>query len=492
MNAAAMLMMPWRTTLPGTRRLILGTMALALMGALAFEVFWRGSSPSIVAAVITGYAEFFVGMLLLAPFLLLAIDAKQLRLPRVQPSIIGGLVLYGVLLVMVPSAILGVVGGDITILVAIHTLGLMLGLSIGLLPRYFAMAFGLTPILFNLLKPHFTVAHPDGSTFLEIWATTALLCAICAWCWWRQMRIADPYQQGFGKPMVLQTRNNHQIRWNGWDGWGAYDSTRQICSQPQWLQPIADLRDIGPQHPRRSLRIALGGWLLPKTWQSVLRQWSVILAPLVVFAVLLELMRGFRIAEIVLDILRALSLGAWVWMGGFASAGLSLVVVLVLQQRWRKTNAELPLLALLPQLGRGALLIKHLLGASLLRLLSIQSAVLLLLLFAAVAKHTDGLSLCILLLSQVAAGGFALAFALANFGGCSLPTWSVGVIAGICFTLVGLDNVCMPFFSDAPVVSNPLRALLAAAWVILLIGLVWLGWRGWHGLQKRPHPFLAH
>lgn len=136
MNAAAMLMMPWRTTLPGTRRLILGTMALALMGALAFEVFWRGSSPSIVAAVITGYAEFFVGMLLLAPFLLLAIDAKQLRLPRVQPSIIGGLVLYGVLLVIVPSAILGVVGGDITILVAIHTLGLMLGLSIGLLPRY--------------------------------------------------------------------------------------------------------------------------------------------------------------------------------------------------------------------------------------------------------------------------------------------------------------------------------------------------------------------
>jgi hypothetical protein len=488
MNAVPMLMMPLRTTAPGMRWLLLGILGLLVLASVAFEVLSHQSDASLVAAVITGYGEFFVGMLLLAPFVLLAIDARQLRLPTIQRSIVFGLILYGALLVVVPSAILGSIDGNTASIVPILTLGLMIGLAIGLLPRYFSVALGMSPILFSLLKHRLSLPQP---AFLVLWAVIALLGVICAWCWWRQMRVPDPYRQGFGKPMVLQVRHANRIGWSDWNiGSGPLGSTRQIRSQPQWLQAVADLRNTGPTYPKRSLRVVLGGWLMPRTWPSALRRWAIVLATPATFAILLALTRGLPSTSVVADIVRSLTFGVWVWCGEYGAIGLSLVVVLIVQQRWRRANAELPLLALLPGLGRGAELIKHLMTATLGRLLCIQFVVFVSLLVIGSAKHVDGLSLCILLLGQVAAAAFALTFALANFGGRPLPTWSLVLIAGICFTLIGLDNVCLPFFSNSPVVGTLPRVLLIAGWLVLLLALGWLSRRGWRGLQRRPHPFL--
>lgn len=488
MNAAPMLMMPLRTTASCMRWLMLGILGLLVLGAAAFEVFSHQSDASLVAAVITGYGEFFVGMLLLAPFVLLAIDARQLRLPTIQRSIVFGLILYGALLVVVPSAILGAIGGNTAAIVAILALGLTIGLAIGLLPRYFSVALGMSPVLFSLLKHRLSLPHPG---LLVLWTVIALLGVICAWCWWRQMRVADPYRQGFGKPMVLQVRHANRIGWNDWNIWsGPFDSTRQIRSQPQWLQATADLHDTGPNYPQRSIRVVLGGWLMPRTWPSVLRRWAIALTTLVMFAILLKLTRGLPSLAILADIARSLTFGVWVWCGEYGAVGLSLVVVLIVQQRWRRANAELPLLALLPGLGQGAALIKHLMTATLGRLFCIQFVVFVSLLVVGLVKHVDGLSLCILLLGQLTATAFALTFALANFGGRPLPMWSLVLMAGICFTLIGMDNVCLPFFSNSPVVGTLPRVLLVAGWLALLLVLVWLSRRGWRGLQRRPHPFL--
>jgi hypothetical protein len=490
MNAAPMLMMPLRTTQRGMRWLFMAIMGLLLLGGLAFEMFWHRPHASLVAAVMMGYGEFFVGMLLLAPFLLLSIDARQLRMPRIQRSIVSGLILYAALWVAVPSLILGVVGGNFAALVAIQALGLVIGLTFGLLPRYFMPTFALMPILFNLLKPQFMLPHPGESSFLELWAITALLGVICAWCWWRQMHVADPYRQGIGKPMVLQIRNANQIGWNDWNFWSSsFDSSRRIRSQPQWLQAVADLRDTGPTYPERSLRVALGGWLMPRTWPSVLQRWAIALAIPAFFVILLAVTRGLPDVAIA-DMVRSLTFGVWMWCGEYGAIGLSLVVVLILQQRWRRSNAELPLLALLPGLGHGTALIKHLMSATLRRLFCFQFVVFVSLLVIGLVKHVDGLSLCILLLGQVAAATFALTFALANFGRRPLPMWSMTLIAGICFTLIGLDNVCLPFFGDSPVAGILPRMLLAAGWLVLLLVLGWLSHRGWRGLQRRPHPFL--
>ncbi|RDS81508.1 hypothetical protein [Dyella psychrodurans] len=493
MNAMPMLLMPWRTTVPGMRRIMLGILAALLAGAVYIAVHWHTPNASLGAAVTIGYGEFFVGMLLLSPFLLMAIDARQMRVPRMQRSIMAGLVFYGAVLVAAPSTVLGVVGVNVATVVAVATLGLMLGLSLGLLPRYFAVVMGLSPLLISLLRQY--VALPDLSVpGLEIiWAIVAFLIVICRVCWWHHVRAADPYRGSFAKPMVLYTRGTTQVGWSGWSNWGrSYDVARQIRSQPQWMQPVAELRKSGPTYPRHSLRIALGGWLLPKTWGSICRQWFVVLVPLAAVIMLLKIAYGYRVLRVFIALEHSLTLGAWVWLGGFGGAGLSLVVVLLLHQRWSKTNAELPLLALLPGLGRGSVLIRHLLGASLGRVLGIQFVLTVVLVLTAFAKHVDSASLCILLLGQVAGSGFVAAFALAYVGGRSLPIGSVAAVAAACFTLIGFDNVCMPFFSAAPVVGMLPRIMLMAAWVVLIGALAWIGQRGWRGLQRRPHPFLPN
>lgn len=491
MNAMPMLLMPWRTTVPCIRRIMLGILAALIAGSLYVVARWRTPNASLGAAVAIGYGEFFVGMTLLSPFLLMAIDAQQLRVPRIQRSILAGLACYGVVLVAVPSIVLGLAGVNVATVVAFGTLGLMVGFSLGLLPRYFAVALGSSPLLISVLGRY--VAVPDlGGTGLEmIWGIVAFLAVLCGVCWWHHLRAAEPYAGSFAKPMVLYTRGT-QMGWGAWSNGGrSYDSSRQIRSQPQWMQPVAELRKSGPAYPRHSLRIALGGWLLPKTWQSIGRQWLIVPLPLLAVIMLSKIAYGYRFIRVCIALGHSLTFGAWIWLGGFGGTGLSLVVVLLLHQRWSKTNAELPLLALLPGLGRGSTLIRHVLSASLGRVLGIQCLLTAVLLLTAWVKHVDSVSVCILLFGQIAGIGFAAAFALAYVGGRSLPRWSVTAVAAACFTLVGLDNLCLPFFSASPVVGPFARTMLMVAWTMLIAMLIWIGQRGWRGLQRRPHPFLT-
>lgn len=492
MNATSMLLMPWRTTAPGVRRLMLAILLVLLVVAVFLQTHVHKPTASLAAAVTTGYGEFFIGITLLSPFLLMAIDARQLRVPRIQRSIVAGLVLYGAALVAIPSIVLGAWGGETTTIVAVQALGLTLGLSLGLLPRYFAALMGLSPLLIGVVKQHVELPAMAGSGLALIWGIVALLTVICAACWWFQMRAADPYRGGLIKPMVLYWRGTTQIGWSAWGHGGrSYDNARQIRSQPQWMQPIADLRKSGPAYPQHSLRVAMGGWLLPKTWGSMCRQCFIVLVPLAAVIMLSKIAYGYRFVRVLVAFEHSLSFGAWVWLGGFGGTSLSLMVVLLLHQRWSKTDAALPLLALLPGLGRGPVLIRHVLSATLRRVLGIQLVLTMVLLLTALAKHVDGASFCILLLSQFAGSGFVVAFTLGYVGGRPLPRWSVGAVAGTCFTLLGLDNVCLPLFSATPVVGMFARGALMAIWAALIGVLAWLALRGWRSLQRRPHPFLT-
>ena len=322
-----------------------------------------------------------------------------------------------------------------------------------------------------------------------LWLVAGLLALVSAFCWYRQLRMADPYDEGFNKPLVVRSRANNRSgfsHWNDWTSWSG--SSRQIRSRPRWLQPIANLRHTGPHHPVRSLRVGLGGWMLPKTWQSELRQTLLVLLPVVGLLTLLYL----RAPEATSSFLHLIGFSLVVWITGFGSMFLGLTTVVVLQQRWSRTNGELPLLALLPELGDGQALKKHLLRASLRPTMVWQGVLMAILLVTAFVKQASGLNLALSLLIQIIALVFTPVFAFAIIGGRPPAQWMAGLLAGICFALVGCSTAVTAVFGLSTTYGLMAGVSIFAICLAMLAFLVWLGVRGWRGLQERPHPFLAN
>src|SRR6185312_13379806 len=145
-----------------------------------------------------------------------------------------------------------------------------------------------------------------------------------------------------------------------------------------WLQPVADLRDCGPGHPVRSLRIALGGLLMPLTMTAHLRQFAFVIVPSLLFVVLMTLQGVHRHGVAAL-------LTAWhdgglimlIWFGAFGSMMLAFFCIGQVWQLWQKPNAELPLLALLPGLDGSAQVKRDLLHAILLQPMRVLALLLL-------------------------------------------------------------------------------------------------------------------
>lgn len=489
MNAATLLMIPSRATAASARWMVFAFMGLALTLSVSLQWFHLAPADSLVAPLICGYAEAFAGVLFVAPFLLLAIDARQLRIPRAQRPIVAGMILYAALMVLIPSAMLSIANGRVGVITAIQTLGLVIGLTLGLLPRFFSIAAGFTPALLGML--HISVRYPEKTDIAEIWIAITWLISICALCWWRQLHLTDPYNQGFSKPIVLRSRLPDSVRYRNGGTAGANRGTAaQIRSQLDGLRAVANLHHSGPEHVALSLRIALGGWLLPKTWQSAFRQWMALLAPVALFLAFTYARYGTVISSVVSNLWHALSFAGWVWITGFSNVLLGMTSIMLLQQRWLGSNAELSLLALLPRLGDRTTLIRDLLRASLLPTLRWQLLVIALLLAGALALHPDRLNLVIAALTQIIAIAFAPAFALALFGGRAAPPWLPGATSGAGFSLIGIATGVMGGLGNHHRLGSVVAASTITCWLVILAFLVWLGVRGWRGLQTRPHPFL--
>ncbi|GLQ97980.1 hypothetical protein [Dyella mobilis] len=490
MKAPPMMMVLWRST-SLTMRWTMLTIAVLIWSASAICAMYLHAREVVwIAAIVDGYAGLFAGLTLLAPSLLLAVDARQLRIPRMHNVVLPGMIFYALTLAAIPSILLTLAGGEFAGIFAIQMLGLTAGTALGLLPRSVAAVSGFVPVLVSSFRPYLALPHWASGGLFCVLAGVALFCSVIAVRWRRQLRSVDPYRLSASRALVMQNRSQ-TMGWHRWGGWGqSRDSALAMQTVPAWMLPKADLNGTGPRDPARSLRVALGGWLLPITWHSMLLRWVSVLVPMAIIASLCARSAGVSILSLLGLIVHGMTFGVWVWLAGYGGAALSLVVAVTLQQRWRKANAELPLLALLPALGHGWPLVRNLLRASLLRVLTIQAVLLALVLAVALIQHVDAWSVGIALLGQVAAAGIALVFALSNFGGVSVPKWSAGLIAALCFGLVGFDNVCMPFFSPSPVLGGSSTVLLASAWMLVILALGWMAWRGWCGVQRRPHPFL--
>jgi len=181
------------------------------------------------------------------------------------------------------------------------------------------------------------------------------------------------------------------------------------------------------------------------------------------------------------------------WLGAFGGVVLMASGSLLPWTRWRRTKAELPLLALLPGLGDAGALRIDLLRAALARPLAVQALLLALVLAAAFAMHAGPQMLLFATLAQLGCAATIVALTLSVFGGLPLPGWGVGVMLGGMILLV-IASTFVPMFATLARHPYPLGkgvgVGLLVGWSVAAAVLFWLGRHGWRGLQRRQHPFL--
>ena len=493
----AIVLAPWRSTRRGMQWCMGAILGLSVGISLAIA-FWthKTSAPSAsVLAAIPAFSLAFFNAFVIAPTLLLAIDARQLRIPGMQRSAWLGVVFYLVVEIALPTALLGALRGDAATVAAILALGAVTGIAWGLLPRYFSAILGFGPMAFNALHASLDLPSPGQPGFVALMGVLALLGAIvAAVCWQRELHAASPYGQGMWRPLVTSFRYSVRTGWNGWSGFagGTGDSMLMLRQRPDWMQPRADLHGTGPANPRKSLRIALGGMFMPQTWVSHLRTAVFIAVPSLAFVLLVGLTYQHNHHADTTQLFHWMLLSMLLWGGGFGGSMSALLALTQLRQRWSKTNGELPLLALLPGLGTVAGLRRHLLGASLMPPLTLAALLLTGVLALALYLGVGAMGLSALLLAMLGTIGFGIALTLCTLGQCMPSSWVQAPLFVLGFALL-LTNMVLAMIlgmhhdTDAP---RWLINALGIGWSVLIVALLWLGRRGWRGYHEQPHPFL--
>ncbi len=414
-----------------------------------------------------------VAWVCLSNVLLLARDARRLRLPAIERDVLASLALYAVLGIVLPTLWLGALGGPARVIVVELLLGAGLGMAYAVLPSYLAM------LAVFLGTSHWLPLPGSAQPGFTTWAGPfSVLVWLMVWLRWRAVLRDGHGAEGIHAPMLFVIRLGLWNRGGGTMGVGRNNLLNR--QGPEWMRPAVDLRGSGPGHTQQSLRVALGGLFVPQTPVSRLRQTVILLLSLALGALLIVAPWADHAGNGAVWFREIGGTGLLIEFGAFGSAILALSTMKWLQQRWQKNNAELPLLALLPGLADAAKMKRALLHASLLPALCVQAALWLVLMIMAVSMHVGEEGEVLLSLSQLGGVGLMLAFVLAVFGGVSLHGWG--------FTLLGAAGyiwICatagLPLFSDGSRIAPDHGTVLALAmgWAALAVALLWLGRRGW-------------
>ena len=487
MNLRFVLMAPWRATLRSLRWLTLVTFAVCCTGAIAVGIYDHQRHWWLICTVIYCLGAGYLWAFLMSSLLLLCIDARQLRIPGMLQAVVLSLLCNGVLTVALPLLLLSACGADALTVALLVALAVTAGLAFVLLPRYLSMLVGFLPAASIGLRHLIQVPLPPdpGFTHWGAWAVGMLLLLdILRWRYLMLSESAAP--TGYASAMVMQFRRNGAM--GNWSGLAQTGATEQLRQRPDWMLAQVDLRRVGPRTPVATLRVMLGSIYMPKSWFSYLRQLAPVLVPLLLFIPMMALMRAGDAHAGWHEVGRSVGMSVVGWLGIFGGVMLASLTVLVLGQRWKRVNAELPLLALLPGLGDRASLRLNLLRAAL------AQPLLVLVVGAALTLRLDNVAVAFVLLSQLGCAAVLVAFVLSTLGGCSLPSWATAGMLIAAFMVVTLSvfipvvaNGKHPWHSAAAV-----EAALLVGWTVLGAALLWLGYRGWRGLRQRPHPFLPN
>lgn len=491
MNARTLLLTPWRACHKAMGWLSLGILGFCLAVAIGYAIISGRGNALWVTVWLYSAAQFYLWAFFLSSITLLAVDARWLCLPGMQRAAVGAVLLYAVLSLLPTLALALLFGGDVRAMCLITMLCILGGLSFALLPRYIAIFIGLLPALRNTLAGALHLPGVTDPRFVSFAATLALILVVTCMLRWRMVVTTAPQRQfGLGSAMVLQYRRS---QWSGWGGMNGIDSTQQVRQRPDWMQPRPDLRKAGPQQPDTSMRVALGGWYLPRTWMGHMQSLApTLLATGVPFAVMFLLFSqdhgmSFRFWSMI-----AVLMVSWVCM--FGSLGVMFMTVMLMQQRWRKSNAELPLLALLPGLGDAEAAKRRLLVTVLRRPITVQILALVAIIAIVALAHPSGIGVLLIVIGQLSGMAALAACLLGIVGGRPLPAWATLALMIAISVLVGCDS----FLPNSMVGNHPwvpamsFVAAVLAAWLIVGVAIGWVFRRSWAAWRMQPHAFMPN
>lgn len=472
MNLCIVMLAPWRASSRSERTLTVAIFLLAGAFAVGFAVFMREPGASRATALMMGIALGPLWLMVVPKTLLLAIDARELRLPAAQRQMVTGLWLYGVLCVVLPALILGLCGGAPAQLGATLALACSGCFAVALLPGYQMVALAAAFFLASFGN----VGFGFGTTRFLYWAwlLVVVFVAVAAFNWHTALRQGHRHVPHWRQPLTSRAAGG------------------TLASAMTAARPMADIRGCGPGAPVTSLRVALGGIhlpLLPGARIGLLLPTFLVIAGVAGFIVLRD---GSGSAY------RAMAHFGWSnaaflpWLGTLVSWGIVWIATAQLQ-RWNQ-GTERQLLALLPGLNRSRSLRRSIVLAALrapARGLAIVTAVIV---AAAVGWHGSRALCLTLALVQLVLGAQLIAFTLSVLGARTTSHWahaSRAVGAGVIFVLINLSLLAVVSTGAGDALHSPPIVMLALLWTVLIAWLVWTGYRGRWALRSRPNPFAS-
>lgn len=487
-------LLPWRTVHRSLRWLGGGVSLLLVIAALGVAMYAGGARGWLYGIAIYAFGAAYFWMCVMGCLLLVATDARRQCLPGVQHTVTLSILLYGMISALLPLPMLLPLGGDAVAIVLVAWLAASAGLAEVLLPRYTTLVLGVLPVLAISLRHHLPIPFPGQAGFVPLGLTVlAALVAICVLCWRRLLRNESPTDAGPGSAMVLQYRR-HGAMAGGLRGASRRES--DSTASGAHAAPAIRLGRVGPNTPVLALRMALGENLAPRTLRSQARRFARVGLPLLLFIPLMAIVQaGDAHGDVAHELWLGVNINVTGWLGIMGGIGLMAAGCLPLRARWRRMNADLSLLALLPGLGDAASQRRHLLIAALGRPLALQALLLTVVLAAAFALHAGPVLVIGVALAQLGAAATVAALLLREFGHASLPGWAMAaVLAGMALLIAA--STYAPLLATLGRRHLPLMAgwpvALAVLWIAATIMLGWLGRSGWRSMQRQPHPFLEH
>ncbi len=464
----SVLMTPWQATPRFLRLGLLLVVAACLLHGARIV-----TSPGLTAQWPTfvfyyGGALGAVWALVLSRFVLVARDRIQLLLPGNRFLMPASITFHG-LCGLAPAIALGLVAhASLTATALILLVCMAGGLTVALLPAYVAAVAGFLPLIGASLSGymrHHTLTATQADVMLLV--ALGVLGSICM-LRWRAVSHSDPSGSRPAQAALILVIQ----RQTGWRG-----ATAGYVS----------LKHAGPASMSRALHIALGGLYLPMRPAGHVRRWLPMGLLILLMAVLVKMASGADLPMLMSPANMALAVCYAALVLTVAS---TFGVVRVVQQRWRKQNAELALLALLPGLGTPEAARRKVLRACLAGPLTLHAAILAAVWLAAALAAMP--TMTVILISVVIPGCSVIMVGsvLATLGGRRLPDWAMVTLM---LVFLALTNACLlPVAVSHPAgaVSTAYLAVPLAGWVLLGVVMLWLGFRGWTGFQKRPHVFL--
>jgi hypothetical protein len=486
-----LLRMPWSGMRRSMRWIWLLVTAAFWLGAAACTLFASHRWPNgwMGAALILAFWLAFMGFLL-GTLLLPAVEARHLRLPRLERAAALSLGLNGLLVLALTAAPLAFLSGHPLPMIELSLVALAAGLVYALLPvLWMAPACLCIPLLQSLAEAwHWRFISPLDPRFLDVCASfVAFAACVSTWSWRRVLRSPDR-QLGWGvRPIVSSFRTSAQAWPFPATGSGVDPMVLAVRRTPRWLERQAELRDAGPRDLVRGVRVLLGGPYLPVTRRTLLRglcTGAALAGFLAAVYLPIWARHGWRWSDA-----RSLLAFAVIFASAMVLLAGSLLRSMHLAQRWSRPAGELAVMPLLPRLGAMREQTSRLLRVVFTRMRTWHIPLILVPLAIEWLSWHDPVRTLILLAVLGMAPAAEVTLVYCTLGHSRIRPWAVWILAvvGLVSFIVGL-NVTVQLHGVPPGWPQ-LGPLGACALCYAVLGT--LAGRGWRALQRQPHPYFA-